>query len=88
MVERHANPCILQVTSAPRLFRNVHARTQEILLNTRARACSELSLQILLWSASYVQKQSSYTDRKGSLTGPEKQCKVLIASAVVKLRQR
>jgi len=30
-------------------------------MNTHTHSCSELSLRILLWNASYMQKQSSYT---------------------------
>ena len=48
-----------------------------------AHTCSELSLRILLWSASYVKKQSSYTWQEGVLKGPEKQWEAPIAKASV-----
>ena len=42
--------------------------------HTRAHThtCSELSLRIMLWDASYVQNTSITPDRNGSLKGPEK----------------
>ena len=50
-------------------FNHTHTRTHTLLQTTAfTHTCSELSLRTLLWSASDVQKQSSYTwqEQKGS----------------------
>ena len=44
-----------------------------------SHTCSEQSLRILMWNASYVQKNSIIPDRNGSVNRPEKVRKVSLA---------
>ena len=51
--------------------------------HTHTHTCSEQSLRILMWNASYVQKHSIKPDRKSMETRSEKNLEVCISTSLL-----
>jgi hypothetical protein len=58
-------------------------RTYTCVIHTHPHTCSELSLRILMWNASYVQKHSIKPDRKSMKTRSEKNLEVCISTSLL-----
>ena len=72
-------PCHLCVHGPPAL----RSFTSVQVLHAHTHTCSEQSLRILMWNASYVQKHSIKPDRKSMETRSEKNLEVCISTSLL-----